>query len=792
MPIALPDRSTPPPADPPAQLNRSWPVRYTVALLFTILAAALRISFEPIWGTSFIPFVFFYPALAAATWFGRLGPGLLALATSGLVASWRFLEPMGRVLPTNMPDWAALISYLLAGGCVIAAVEARHRARGRAEQSRRELGRTEKTLELMRIRAQSLADAMPQLVWTANGEGEVDYYNSRVALYAGFQRRADGHWDWQPVLHPDDVAATTKAWADARARGQTYEIEHRVAMTDGTFRWHLSRAVPMRDDSGQVLRWFGTATEIHSLWQAQRALRDSQQSLELALSGAGMGVWAWDLETDVITWSPEIYRLYGIETFGGTREASLALIEPEDRAGTLARMEAAVRDHTLFINEYRVRRGDGSLCWISDRGRADYDASGRARRVLGVVMDITERKQTDQALEAARDAAVAANRAKDDFLAMLSHELRTPLNPVLLVASEAANDRALPELVRMQFQMIASNVALEARLIDDLLDLNRIVLGKTTLERRPLDLHATIRDAATAVEEDIGARHLRVGYELNAPVASISGDPVRLRQVVWNVLKNAVKFTPAGGSIRILSRNVNHDREIEVRVCDSGIGMTEEELANAFQPFVQGQHAGRSGHAFGGLGVGLAISRTLVERHEGHIHAESRGRGQGTCIVIRLPVAPAASSPTPAPAEAVAPTLPLPHPTQARVLLVDDHAATLLTLRTLLERRGYRVTTAATLTDAEAQAESATFDLLISDLGLPDGDGCALMQRLRARQPTLFGVAISGYGTDADFARSRAAGFRDHLTKPLTIGAIEHVLTRFRSETTPSSASRNN
>ncbi len=246
---------------------------------------------------------------------------------------------------------------------------------------------------------------------------------------------------------------------------------------------------------------------------------------------------------------------------------------------------------------------------------------------------IAEREATQ-----ARDKAVAASRAKDDFLAALSHELRTPLNPVLLLASDAATNPDIPSTLRADFETIARNVSLEARLIDDLLDLTRITRGKLTLSLEPTDPHRMLEEALAIVRQDILEKRQQVHLDLAPERPAIEADPVRLQQVFWNVLKNAVKFTPEGGVIRIESKVLSGDRLL-VRVTDTGHGLTPEELARIFDAFAQGDHIkGPSHHRFGGLGLGLAISRTLVELHRGTIRASSEGRDRGATFEIELPL----------------------------------------------------------------------------------------------------------------------------------------------------------
>lgn len=403
--------------------------------------------------------------------------------------------------------------------------------------------------------------------------------------------------------------------------------------------------------------------------------------------------------------------------------------------------------------------------------------------VAARVWPLVERVRAETDLRVARDEAIAASRAKDDFLAVLSHELRTPLNPVLLIASESAEDAKLSEEVRADFKMVADNISLQARLIDDLLDFNRIVHGKVTLEPRLLDLFGVVRDAAATLHEEIAAKKISLKFSLHGPSPLVFGDPVRLRQVFWNVLKNAVKFTPIGGDIEIGSPPPPHAGEAEVRIRDTGIGMRPEELARIFHPFVQGRHtAAPGGTMYGGLGLGLAISRMLVDCHDGSIVAESPGPNQGSTIVIRLPAKapliggvnhPGENGANGAPPPALGPDRPV-----HRVLLVDDHEPTRVALTRLLERRGYDVSVAHSVSDALQRADRSTFDVLISDLGLPDGDGCKLMTELRKKQSHLSGIAVSGFGMETDLARSRVAGFEEHLTKPVSIDSLDRALAR--------------
>ncbi len=396
-----------------------------------------------------------------------------------------------------------------------------------------------------------------------------------------------------------------------------------------------------------------------------------------------------------------------------------------------------------------------------------------------------ERTQLYREATTARNDALAASRAKDDFLAALSHELRTPLNPVLLLASEGAEDETLTENVRSIFRTIRNNVKLEARLIDDLLDLTRIARGKLTLEMKPTDVHLVLQEVVTIVSPEIKAKELHFTQRLRAKETIVIGDSVRLQQVFWNVLKNAVKFTPVGGSIAIESSVRGSGHKLAIRVTDSGIGLADGDHERIFDAFSQAEHRR------GGLGLGLAISRRLLENMGGSIRAKSEGPGKGSTFEIDLPLAEGVkgvkvrgiedelSNRQRLPVARDGHAVPTAFTSKRRcILLIEDHAPTRTTMQALLKRRNFDVIAASTAEEARSQLQRGKPDLVISDLGLPDGDGCALFAELRKSQPDLIGVALSGYGMDDDIARSLAAGFSAHLTKPIDMDALARAIEK--------------
>jgi CheY-like chemotaxis protein len=349
---------------------------------------------------------------------------------------------------------------------------------------------------------------------------------------------------------------------------------------------------------------------------------------------------------------------------------------------------------------------------------------------------------------------------------VLSHELRTPLTPVLAAVSAELRNGLAPSL-RGTFEMIQRNVELEARLIDDLLDLTRLTRGRMMLNMETVDAHAHVRQAMEVCAAAIEQKQHRVQCNLRAERHHVQADPARLQQIFWNLIHNAAKFSPPGSELTVRSRN-GAGGELEVEVADSGIGMEPEVLARIFHPFEQAESA--ISRKYGGLGLGLSLSRAIAEAHGGSISARSMGAGKGSAFTIILPSVPAPSQPASAPSPPSAPV-------SLRILLVEDSADTLRILARLLMAAGHAVTTAETATAARLQWKAGAFDLLVSDIGLPDGSGTDLVRELGEDSP-IRAIAISGYGTEDDIALSREAGFAEHLVKPLDYARLEEAIAR--------------
>jgi signal transduction histidine kinase len=374
-------------------------------------------------------------------------------------------------------------------------------------------------------------------------------------------------------------------------------------------------------------------------------------------------------------------------------------------------------------------------------------------------------------LERAKEQAEKANRAKDQFLAVLSHELRTPLTPVLAAAINLESDSTIPpEQLRASLAMIRRNVELEARLIDDLLNLTRIERGKLHLEFGTVDVHVAIQHAIELCRSDVLQKGTVLALQLEAANPRVRGDAPRLLQIVWNLVLNAVKFTPAGGQITVRTRNLGE--RLVIGVEDNGIGISADSLQRIFEPFEQGDPS--TGGRLGGLGLGLAVAKGLVEAHGGAISALSEGMGCGAEFVIELPTLPAdAAAPLSPPSAASA----APATVALRILLVEDHVDTRETLTRLMRRWGHEVDSVGSVAEALALPDCERFHLLVSDIGLPDGTGHDVMIELKRRSPSLIGVAMSGFGMEEDLMRSHQAGFIRHLTKPVGAQLLQAVIS---------------
>jgi PAS domain S-box-containing protein len=513
---------------------------------------------------------------------------------------------------------------------------------------------------------------------------------------------------------------------------------------------------------------------------AERRLRESEERLRLATEAGGLGLWAWDPAEDRLTWENDLpYRLFGTSPAQGpvqTDRFIAAFVHPDDADALRQAMSAAAASEARFQFQGRFHRGpDRELRWFEFTGRALAADRGAVPRVLGTVADITERKQVEQDLRRFAAQLSDADSKKNEFLAMLAHELRNPLAAVrnalrvLRLADEA------PATTGKNWDMLERQIAFMVRLVDDLLDVTRISIGKLDIKKERVALDDIVASAVEMSRTAIENGHHDLDVRCPPQPVLLDADPVRLAQVLSNLLNNAAKYTPAGGSIELEA--TLEGEVVAVSVTDNGVGIPEQSLPAMFEMFTQ--MSDTRDRAQGGLGIGLSLVRKLVELHGGTVLAESRGAGQGSRFIVRLPLAGSA------PFEA-----PLPHGSgleadgsparKLRVLIADDNADAAQSFSFLLEIAGHATRVAGDGHKAVRSAQEFRPDVVFLDIGLPGMNGYEVARALRQTpgMEELVIVALTGWGADRDPLLAREAGFHHHLTKPADPAIIDGLLSR--------------
>ena len=534
-------------------------------------------------------------------------------------------------------------------------------------------------------------------------------------------------------------------------------------------RTYLSVKVPVRDAAGRAFAVCGMSVDITDRKRSEAALRESEDRFRSFTDSLPLIVWVHDADG-----AQEFVNRTFCEFFGVSREEMRAgrwqmLMHPEDGEAYSAAFFEAVRDRRPFHGEVRVRRHDGEWRWIESWGRPRFSPSGEFLGFVGTSADITERKRAERKVRESEVALREADRKKDEFLAVLAHELRNPLAPIRnAVHIMRAPGMGQAELAEAR-DIIDRQVKQLVRLVDDLLDISRITVGRMALQQAVLDLRAVADDALLMSGPLLDEAEHEVTVHLPPQPVWVRGDGVRLAQVISNLLNNAARYTPPGGSVSL--RVTEEGADALVLVEDTGVGLSPGVLERIFEPFVQAE--GGASRAAGGLGIGLALSRSLTQLHGGTIKATSPGPGHGSCFVVRLPSAqqerPRAVAPKAAPAASGRPS---------RLLIVDDNQDSARSQAKMLRLLGHEVEAAFEGGEALRQVAAFRPDVVLLDLGLPGIDGYEVARRIRAmpegREVLL--VAQTGWGQDEDRRRTAAAGFDAHLVKPVELDALLRLL----------------
>ncbi|HJS92447.1 MAG TPA: ATP-binding protein [Steroidobacteraceae bacterium] len=555
-------------------------------------------------------------------------------------------------------------------------------------------------------------------------------------------------------VHPDDQAEVMAAVREAIRTRSMFELEHRVRRVDGSWGWVLSRAIPLKDRDGNITEWFGAASDVTE----RRLAEHARGWLAALIESSNDAIVSKTLDGIVTSWNPAAVHLFGYEPEEIIGKPITTIIPPElhhEETEFLARL----RRGECIENHETVRIAkDGRRLEVALTISPIQDESGAIIGASKIARDIAAQKRAERALR-------EADRRKNEFLALLGHELRNPLSPIRTASELLSRTLEGESPARTSVDMIQRQAAHLTRLVDDLLDIGRITQGRIHLKRCSLELGSVIAQAIETVEPLLRQKQHQVSIVSSYQPLYVNGDFARLVQCVVNLLTNAAKYTDQEGQIRIVTRAESSWAVIEIS--DTGVGIAPELLPEIFDLFVQSDRT--LDRAQGGLGIGLSVVKRLIEMHGGEVSAQSAGLGHGSSFVIRLPRG--------ARPEAAARVESVKSPPR-RVLIVDDNVDAANALAMLLSYTGHEAQVAYSGREALARIESFQPDVALLDIGLPEMDGYELASRLRAhpRFAATRLLALTGYGQSEDRARSREAGFEDHLVKPVDLAALERAL----------------
>ncbi|HET6164101.1 MAG TPA: PAS domain S-box protein [Planctomycetota bacterium] len=661
-----------------------------------------------------------------------------------------------------------------------------------------------------------LADALPQIVWSARPDGVLEYCNDRWFEFVGAKRGDPGAQSWRPILHPDDLLRSMEVWDGCIRSGNLFQIEYRFRdRRTGGYRWFLARAFPMRDDDGRIVRWIGTCTDIDDTKATEertRFLADASGELAVLtdyrttlqkVAGLSVPYFADWCAVDVqeadgsirrvavahrdparVALAHELFRrhppqpgdAHGVARVLRSGESEWVPFIPDAlQAAPVQDEEQARMARELGLKSYictplRSRRGTlGALTFATAESGRVFDAND-----VAAAEDLASRAAI--AIDNAHLLATLkeSDRRKDEFLAMLAHELRNPLAPIRnSVQIFRAHGMPVPDL-QWATEVIDRQVRQMTRLVDDLLDVSRITRGRIELRRQPVDLAEVVASAVEASRPLIDKRRHELTVTIPAQPIRLDADPTRLAQVLSNLLNNAAKYMDPCGRIGLAASQEGGDVVISVR--DTGIGIKKEVLPRIFDMFMQGDPG--SEQSEGGLGIGLTLVRRLVELHGGSVEARSDGLGKGSEFRVRIPAAGAAEGAT-----ARRPEVQAASAAPRRILVVDDNHDAADTLRLLLKKTGNEVNTAHDGIEAVDVAESFRPEIVLLDLGLPKLSGYEAARRIRAQAggDEMVLVALTGWGHEEDRRRSLEAGFDVHMTKPVEFTALRRLVADFEA-----------
>src|SRR5262245_52117024 len=605
-------------------------------------------------------------------------------------------------------------------------------------------------------------------------EGRILSWNAGAEKIFGYAKEEVVGKHFAILFTPEDrqSGVPERELENARTRGSVGDFRWQMRKDDSRF-WASGFVEPLRDEARNLIGYVKVVHDATEKKLADEALQKSEADFRAIFELAGTGIAQADLQSGRLLRVNQ--KMCDITGYSGEELLAMTIQEltrPEDREQDFTVYQRMLLGDGEYEVERRYVRKDGSAVWVYINVVALRDERGNPIRATVSALDITGRKQAEERLkealareQEARGEAEGANRSKDEFIALVSHELRSPLNAILGWTTALRRAGYEEELHDRGLEIIERSARMQSQLIDDLMDTARAISGKLRLEVRPMDMAAVIEKAVDVVRPAAEAKGVSLGARLDRNVGQITGDPDRLQQVVWNLLSNAVKFTNKGGSVEVRLERV--DSYAQITVSDTGLGIKQEFLPYVFNRYQQAGTTG--GRRAGGLGLGLSLTRQLVEMHGGIVAAESEGEGKGATFTVKLPVRAVYTAETEgAPTASGQRTL-----TGVWAVVVDDEANARELITTVLELRGARVTAFGSAREALDLLTDVTGprpDILISDLSMPGEDGISLIRKLRewerAHGGAMPAVALTAFGRAKDRIRALEAGFQTHVSKP--------------------------
>ncbi len=749
------------------------------------------------------PFLLFFGAVMFSTWYGGLGPGLLATVLAAFISDYFFLGPTYSVLGNRPGQTLELGLFLLEGVLINLLISALQVAKRRAELNALKAERQRENLhqseQLFRLLVEGVKD---YAIFMLDLDGNFVSWNVGAERILGYQEAEIVGKSFSCIYPPEDLQNKRPEYALRRAvaMGRTQDDRWHVRK-DGTWFWANGVITPLRDEAGNLRGFSKILRDYTKSKQAQEALQKSEERLRLLVENVkDYAIFMLDPDGRVASWNIGAERILGYQEAEIVGQPFSRFFTPEAIQQGLPEQELrqAVAEGQSEYDRWHVRK-DGTWFWGTEVSTALRDETGTLRGFSKVMRDITERKRAEEERaqllvreQEARAEAEAANRTKDEFLSILSHELRTPLSAILLWA-ELLRAGNLDEATMVQaLEIIERNAKSQAQLIEDLLDISRIITGNLRLSVHLIELAPTIQAAIDTLQLAAEAKGIQLQTVLSATVGQVLGDAQRLQQVVSNLLSNAIKFTPNGGRVEIhLTRT---DSDAWIVVSDTGRGISPDFLPYVFERFRQGNST--TTRTQGGLGLGLAIVRHLVELHGGTVHAASLGEGKGATFTVTLPLAaiPRKTSGQ----KRLDPENrqgklfdSLPRLDGIWVLLVDDEADMCEVIAMVLKQCGAEVTAVASTSEAmevlTTDASGRRPDVLLCDIGMPGEDGYTLLRRVRALEAERGGripvAALTAYAREEERMQALLAGFQLHIPKPVNPSELVTVVANLAGRT---------